>query len=71
MHQSGALQSLSKEWQKELELQPVEDEQSTQEHAAQAIRDFMHDKSTSFKDIEQFMHILHDWIEETSTAVIN
>ena len=37
----GELQELSRKWQKELELQAVQDENVKQEHAAQAFRDFM------------------------------
>ena len=65
MYQSGALQSLAKDWQKELELKKVEDGHASPEHTAQAMRDFMHDNEKAFKDIESFMHILHDWVEET------
>jgi len=52
MYNAGTLQSLCKDWQKELELTQVEDEQATPEHTAQAMRDFMHDNEKTFKEIE-------------------
>ena len=35
------------------------------------MRDFMHDNESSFKDIESFMHILHDWVDETIHNIIS
>lgn len=68
MHQSGELQRMTKEWQKELELQLIGDEHTSHENAGQAITEFMQENNQSFKEIESFMHILNDWLEETSTA---
>ena len=37
MHQAGELQKVTKEWQKELELELAADEHASQEHTGQAI----------------------------------
>ena len=31
----------------------------------------MHEKEKNFKEIESFIHILSDWLEETSTSILS
>jgi len=31
----------------------------------------MHEKENNFKEIESFIHILSDWLEETSTSILS
>lgn len=69
MQESGELQNISRTWQKEFELHLVEDEQTSHEQTSQAISEFMQEHQQTFKEIETFMHILHDWIDETSHSI--
>lgn len=52
-------------------MKHVEDEHSSHDHAAQAMSEFMHEHSQGFKEIESFMHILNDWLEETTHALVS
>jgi predicted transposase YdaD len=57
MKESGKLQSLSKEWQKELEMHITEKDEGHED-----LVEFNQLKSKELKQIEEFMHILNDWV---------
>lgn len=54
-----------------MELQLIEDEHSSHDDAAQAMSEFMQEHTQGFKEIEAFMHILNDWLEETNAALVS
>lgn len=67
LYKSGYLQQISETWHKEFELKQIGDEDANGEHTAKTIRDFMTEHQATFKEIESFMHILNDWVEETKS----
>lgn len=71
MINNGEFNALSKQWQKELELKAIGDEQVSPEHTAKAISNFITNNKATFEDIESFIHILHDWIEETQASILS
>ena len=71
MINSGELNVISKQWQKELELKAIDDEHVSHEHSAKAISNFISNNKATFEDIESFIHIMHDWIEETQASILS
>lgn len=47
------------------------DEQANVEHTGQAISEFMNENQSSFKEIEAFLTIVGDWVDETSAAILS
>lgn len=57
MKEQGKLQTLGQQWQKELEMKLDGDEN---------LVEFNQLKASELKDIEHFLQILNDWVQETS-----
>lgn len=71
MHKAGELQSISKEWQREMELHLSTDEPSKDDKSGQAISNFIQENQSTFNEIEMFMHLVNDWLEETNTTILS
>lgn len=61
MHSKGDLESLSKTWQKSLELQLPEGVNIS----ADTMSAFTAENNSTFKEVERLMHMVEDWVSET------